>query len=95
MNKPDNKNVNHPSHYNQGEIEVIDAIWDWNWGPGFCLGNAVKYIARAIHKGKPKEDLEKAQWYLDYYIGRLEEDEERESKPSGMQRHAGGIFGDD
>ena len=55
-------NVNHPSHYNHGTIEVIDVIEDWNLG--FCLGNAVKYIARCEHKGHKKEDLEKAIWYL-------------------------------
>ena len=54
--------VNHPAHYNVGKIEVIDAIEDW--GLGFSLGNAIKYIARADHKGKPVEDLEKAVWYI-------------------------------
>ena len=57
-----NKNVDHPSHYNQGTIEVIDAIEDWNLN--FCLGNAIKYIARCAYKGHKKEDLEKAIWYL-------------------------------
>lgn len=37
--------VDHPSHYNSGKIEVIDAIEDWNLG--FHLGNVVKYIAIA------------------------------------------------
>lgn len=60
--------VDHPSHYNVGKIEVIDAIeaWDLN----FSLGNAVKYIARADHKGKPIEDLEKALWYIKREIER-------------------------
>ncbi len=58
--------VNHPPHYNSGKFEVIDVIEDWNLG--FCLGNAVKYIARADHKGKALEDLEKARWYLDREI---------------------------
>jgi hypothetical protein len=60
--------VNHPSHYNAGRIEVIDAIeaWDLN----FHLGNAVKYIARAQHKGNRVEDLKKAAWYLDREIKR-------------------------
>ena len=62
--------VNHPSHYNTGKIEVIDAIEDW--GLGFALGNAVKYIARAAHKGRLIEDLRKARWYLDREIQRLE-----------------------
>jgi hypothetical protein len=56
--------VNHPSHYNSGKIEVIEAIEDWKLG--FHLGNAVKYIARAGKKDLSKEvqDLEKAIWYL-------------------------------
>lgn len=58
--------VDHPSYYNQGKIEVIDAIEDW--GLGFHLGNAVKYIARAKHKGKEKEDLQKAMWYIQRFI---------------------------
>lgn len=58
--------VDHPSHYNQGKIEVIDAIEDW--GLGFHLGSAVKYIARSKHKGKEKEDLQKAIWYIQRFI---------------------------
>ena len=55
-------NVNHPPHYNQGSIEPIDVIEDWNLG--FNLGNALKYIARAPHKGDHYGDLRKALWYL-------------------------------
>ena len=65
--------VNHPSHYNVGKIEVIDAIEDWNLN--FNLGNAVKYIARADHKGKPVEDLEKALWYIRHEIERRKANE--------------------
>ena len=54
--------VNHPAHYNSGGIEVIDVIEAF--GLGFNLGNAVKYICRAEHKGNPGEDLDKALWYL-------------------------------
>lgn len=61
-------NVSHPAHYNVGKIEVIDAIEDW--GLNFSLGNAVKYIARADHKGKPIEDLGKARWYIEREIER-------------------------
>ena len=59
-----NDAVNHPLHYANGKIEVIDFIEDKHLG--FCLGNAVKYIARAGHKDPAKrvEDLEKAIWYL-------------------------------
>lgn len=58
--------VNHPKHYNIGNIEVIDAIEDWDLS--FNLGNAVKYIARAKHKGNQLQDLEKAAWYLNREI---------------------------
>lgn len=47
-----NDNVNHPSHYANGKIEVIDFIEDKNFN--FHLGNAVKYICRA-----GKKDLQK------------------------------------
>ena len=63
-------NVNHPSHYNHGNIEVIDAINDWKLN--FALGNVVKYVARADHKGKPVEDLKKAKFYLEYEITQRE-----------------------
>lgn len=65
--------INHPDHYNKGDIEVIDVIEDWNLG--FHLGNAIKYIARAEYKGNPKQDLEKARWYLDRQIAVYEEEE--------------------
>lgn len=64
--KPDA--VNHPTHYNHGGIEVIDAIESWQLG--FHLGNVVKYVARAVHKGSRLEDLKKARWYLDREIAR-------------------------
>lgn len=55
-----NDPVNHPSHYNDGKIEVIDFIEDK--GFSYNLGNAVKYISRAGKKDPSKtiEDLEKA-----------------------------------
>lgn len=62
--------VNSPSHYNAGAIEVIDAIEDWQLG--FHLGNVVKYVARAGHKGAKVEDLKKARWYLNREIERYE-----------------------
>lgn len=56
--------VNHPPHYNQGKIEVIEFIEDQQ--TCFHLGNAVKYISRAGRKDPTKtvEDLEKAVWYI-------------------------------
>ena len=58
--------VNHPTHYNHGTIEVIDAIEDW--GLDFNAGNVIKYVARHQHKAKAVEDLKKARWYLDRII---------------------------
>lgn len=55
-------NIDSPAHYNTGNIEVIDAIEDWQLD--FRLGNVVKYVARAQHKGNQVEDLRKAHWYL-------------------------------
>ena len=58
--------VNHPPHYNQGTIEVIDAIEDW--GLDFNAGNVVKYVSRHQHKAEPLEDLKKSRWYIDRII---------------------------
>ena len=67
----ENDPVNHPSHYTDTKIEVMDYIEDK--GFNFALGNAVKYISRAGRKDKNKtiEDLEKAEWYLNREIERL------------------------
>lgn len=64
--------VNHPSHYNTGKIEVIDAILDWKLN--FCLGNAIKYIARCEHKNNKEEDLKKAIWYIQKEIENMKGD---------------------
>lgn len=54
-----------PKHYDF-TIEPLQAIR--SWGLGFELGNVVKYISRAAHKGDEIGDLEKAKNYLDGYI---------------------------
>lgn len=66
-----NENVENPSHYNSGKIEVIDFIEDQKLG--FCLGNVIKYVSRAGKKDSSKtiEDLEKAKWYLEREIKKL------------------------
>ncbi len=65
--------VNHPAHYTDGKIEVIEFIEDKKLG--FCLGNAVKYISRAGKKDPSKtvEDLKKAIWYINRRIKEIEE----------------------
>ena len=51
------------------QIEVIE-----DWRLGYCLGNVIKYIARADHKGSRISDLKKARWYLDREIACSERD---------------------
>lgn len=60
--------VNHPDHYNYGEIEIIDFIEQvtqhYNSDVAYHIGNAIKYLARSPHKNG-KEDIEKARWYIE------------------------------
>ena len=59
--------VESPDHYNTGSVECIEAIKasmsDTEF-KGYLKGNAMKYLWRYAYKGKPVEDLKKAQWYL-------------------------------
>tara|TARA_R110000787_G_scaffold173835_2_gene286427 strand:- start:158 stop:532 length:375 start_codon:yes stop_codon:yes gene_type:complete len=59
-------NVNSPVHYNSGNVECIDAI-EAMLSPqefiGYLRGNSLKYRWRFLYKGKPIEDLKKADWY--------------------------------
>ena len=61
-------NVNHPEHYNYGEIEIIDFIDQvsehYNPVVAVHIANAIKYLSRAPHKNG-KEDIEKARWYIE------------------------------
>ena len=73
MNAPPKADpVNHPAHYKVGGIETIDFIEAK--GLGYHIGNVVKYITRAGHKGTTNglEDLKKAQWYLNRAIEKNE-----------------------
>ena len=63
-------NVNNPTHYNTGTIEVITVIEDWKLN--FNLGNAIKYIGRCEHKNNKKEDIKKAIWYLERELKNIE-----------------------
>lgn len=63
-------NVN-PSHYKQGNIEVIDFILDQKFS--YMEGNVVKYLSRYKNKNG-LEDVKKARWYIDKIIRELEND---------------------
>lgn len=60
--------VNHPAHYTQGKVEVIEFIEqvtkDYNSNVAYHIGNAIKYLARSPHKNEI-EDIQKAKWYLE------------------------------
>jgi hypothetical protein len=61
--------VNRPAHYTAGGIETIDFIEAKKLN--YNIGNVVKYLTRADHKGNKLEDLRKAQWYLTREINSL------------------------
>ena len=69
MHEPKADMVNHPPHYKVGGIETIDFIEAKKLS--YNLGNVVKYVTRAEHKGTRKQDLEKAVWYLQREISSL------------------------
>lgn len=69
-------NVDSPSHYNSGRVEVIDVIEDWVKGaPDAVVGGlhwqVIKYVSRAWFKKDPLEDFMKARWYLNRLINTL------------------------
>jgi hypothetical protein len=71
-------NVNNPKHYNKHGIECIDAIQASMSDKeflGYLKANVLKYMWRYDYKGKPLEDLQKAQWYLDKLINLIHNSE--------------------
>jgi len=59
--------VNKPAHYNQGEVECIEAIKSATVNKkgieAVCVANVIKYLWRYEDKGGV-QDIEKAKWYL-------------------------------
>lgn len=68
--------VNHPSHYNAGKIECIEALESATAGlcgiEAICTANAIKYLWRWKLKNGV-QDLEKAKWYIDKLIEKQKE----------------------
>lgn len=67
--------INHPDHYADKEIEVLDYIRDTLPKSGFvdyCIGNVIMYVSRWRKKGGA-EDLKKANVYLTWAIEREDE----------------------
>ena len=64
-----NDAVQHPKHYTQGGVECIEIVGNMN----MCLGAAVKYLWRYQDKENPLQDLNKALWYINYYLENINE----------------------
>jgi len=66
----EDKSVHHPAHYTShpSGVECIQVTQHMN----FCRGNAMKYIWRAGDKGNEVQDLQKAIWYLECEIKRIQ-----------------------
>ena len=69
--------VNHPPHYNAGPVEVIDILEQAAAvAPDPVLAGlqwqCLKYLLRMWLKGHPLQDAQKARWYLNRLILKLE-----------------------
>lgn len=76
----DEKAINNPSHYNAGKIECIEALDSMVSGcknpiDASLSWQVVKYVWRHNLKGKPLQDLKKAQYYLNRLIEKYEKGE--------------------
>lgn len=75
-------NVSHPKHYTAGKIECIDCI-ESIISPikepeqAFLAGQIIKYVARYTLKNGA-EDLQKAKWYLDRLIDKVQPQKDAE-----------------
>jgi len=73
----EDEEVNSPAHYklNKHGIEAIEAI-EASMGreeyQGYLKGNVMKYLWRYKYKGRQRQDIEKAKWYLNKLGGTLE-----------------------
>lgn len=85
---PDHDPVNNPSHYTAYDgLQIIDLTEQMNLN----RRNAVKYVARAGLKNKDTEieDLEKAGWYIQREIERLQKrkDEDQVSVQTWLEHN--------
>lgn len=64
--------INRPPHYALYKYEPIEVLDEWfgenSKSPSPLAWQVGKYLARHKHKGKPLEDLKKAQYYLNRLI---------------------------
>ena len=68
--------VNSPAHYTRGKTEAIEVIEDAIYDApdavaGMLQAQVLKYLLRMWLKDDPKQDAEKAQWYLNRLVDNL------------------------
>lgn len=71
--------VSHPDHYTAGPVEVIDileqsAVHAPDPVSGGLQWQVLKYLLRMWLKGNPLQDSQKASWYLNRLIERLQQE---------------------
>ena len=69
--------VDSPAHYTNGDVDVIQVIEDAvknadDPASAVLQSQVIKYIMRMWLKDNPLQDAQKAQWYLERLISRLE-----------------------
>ena len=68
--------ISKPKHYTQGSVEcldTIDSMLDESSRIDFYRTQIVKYLWRLRDKGSPLKDAQKARFYLDRLIQKLEQ----------------------
>lgn len=83
-------NVNHPAHYTQWPIEVIDLTER----EGFLYGNVLKYALRAGAKSGTtyEEDMAKAAWYATRLVTRMAKVTSLDDGLRALRRRGGSTF---
>lgn len=78
-------NVNHPAHYTQWPVEVIDLTERET----FLIGNVVKYVLRAgVKDGATyEEDMAKARWYARRHVDNIAARESWQAGLDSLQTH--------
>ena len=67
--------ISKPKHYTHGNVECLDAIdsmLDESTRINFYRTQIVKYMWRLRDKGSPLKDAQKARFYLDRLIDKLD-----------------------
>lgn len=71
-----------PDYYTRGNVPVWDFIQQQ--GLNFDLGNVIKYVCRAGHKGSERADITKAITYLEHHLTTIDESSSIPTVPFGL-----------